>query len=139
MAADPKGARQAGAGTERRFGLTVGGVFLALGLVFLWRSYPTVGTIFSGFGGILFLGGLLVPRWLGPVERGWMRVAEVLGAFWTRVFLGLAYFGVFTPAGLIMRLVGKDPLDRAMGSEESYWKKRPPEPEPSVDRYARQF
>ena len=139
MAEDGQGPPRHGSGTERRFGLTVGGVFVALGLLFLWRSHPTLGTVFSGLGGALVLGGLLVPRWLGPVERGWMAVAELLGAFWARVILGLAYFGIFTPAGFIMRLVGKDPLDRAMGSDKSYWKKRPPEPEPSVERYARQF
>jgi hypothetical protein len=132
-------AAQRKAGTERRFGLTVGGVFVVLGLLFLWRSHATAGTILSALGTTLVLGGLLVPRWLRPVERGWMAVAEVLGAFWARVILGLAYYGVLTPVGFIMRLAGRDPLDRRLRSDESYWKKRPAEPPPSRERYARQF
>jgi hypothetical protein len=139
MAGESTGAARHAAGTERRFGLTVGGVFLALGLFFLWRDHATAGTVLAALGGTLVLGGLFVPRWLGPVERGWMAVAEILGAFWARVILGFAYYVVFTPVGLIMRLAGRDPLDRRLRSDESYWKKRPTEPPPSRERYARQY
>jgi len=132
-------ANKATGGTERRFGLSVGGVFLALGLLLIWRAHPTIGTVLAVLGGLLVAGGLVVPRWLGPVERGWMRFAGAIGAFNARIILGLAYYLVITPVGIVMRLFGRDPLDRRLGTGDSYWRKRPPEPPPSRERYARQF
>jgi hypothetical protein len=126
-------------GTERRFGLSVGGVFLALGALLAWRNHPTIGTILGVPGALLVLGGLVVPRWLAPVERGWMRFAVVVGAFNARIILGLAYYVVITPVGVVMRLFGRDPLDRRLGTGDSYWRKRPPQPPATRERYARQY
>ena len=59
------------------------------------------------------LGGLVAPRLLAPVERGWMRFAEVLGRINTRIILTLLYCVVITPVGWIVRRWRDDPLDRA--------------------------
>jgi hypothetical protein len=126
-------------GTERRFGLSVGGVFLALGALLAWRNHPTIGTILGVPGALLVLGGLVVPQWLGPVERGWMRFAAVAGAFNARIILGLAYYLVISPVGVVMRLFGRDPLDRRLRTGDSYWRKRPPQPPATRERYARQY
>ncbi len=137
-AATHQSAKATGA-TERRFGLSVGGVFLALGLLLAWRDHPTIGTILGVPGALLIAGGLLVPRWLAPVERGWMRFAAVVGAFNARIILGLAYYLVITPVGVVMRLFGRDPLDRRLRTGDSYWRKRPPQPPATRERYARQY
>jgi hypothetical protein len=139
MADRAHGGVTASGGTERRFGLSVGGVFLALGLVLVWREHPTIGSILGVPGALLVLGALVVPRWLGPVERGWMRFAAVVGGFNARIILGLAYYLVITPVGLVMRLCGRDPLDRRLRTGDSYWRKRPPEPPATRERYARQY
>lgn len=125
--------------TGRRFGLSVGGVFLALSLLLTWRNHPTMSAVLGVPGGLLVAGALFAPRWLGPVERVWMRFAAALGAFNARVILSLAYYLVITPVGLVMRLFGRDPLDRRLRTGDSYWHRRPPEPPPSRERYARQF
>ena len=126
-------------GSERRFGFSVGGVFLAIGLFLRWRGYLTVGTGLAVPGGLLILGGLLVPRWLVPVERRWMAVAGAVGAFNARVILSIFYYLIITPVGLVMRLFGRDPLDRRLRTGDSYWQKRSPEQAPSRERYARQY
>ncbi len=122
---------------ERDFGLMVGGVFLLLALLAAWRSHPWLATLLAFPGGILVLGGLLVPSWLGPVRRRWMAMAAVVGAFNARVILTVAYYLIVTPVGLAMRLFGKDPLDRRLGTGDSYWHRRSPKPQASRDRYAR--
>jgi hypothetical protein len=54
------------------------------------------------------------------------------------VLLAAVWYGLFTPVGLIMRLLGRDPLCRRPDREaESYW--RPRSPQRDVRRYFRQF
>jgi len=122
----------------RRFGLTVGGAFAVLGLISWWRGheYPpmVLGTLAVG----LIVPGLLVPRALGPVHRRWMHAAMVIGEFNSRVILGVFYYVIMAPFGIVRRLFG-DPLDRTLGDRaKSVWVKRERQ---AVDRerYERQF
>lgn len=122
----------------RRFGLTVGGVFLLLALVSWWRDHTVPPLVMGALGTGLVLPGLVAPRVLAPVERAWMRFAEVLGRINTRIILTVLYALVITPIGLVRRAFG-DPLDRRMhDGRDSVWVRRPPAP---VDpaRYRQQF
>jgi len=58
---------------------------------------------------------------LDPVYRVWMRLGEVLARINTVIILGITFFVVVTPIGLIKRLTGGDPLDRKMGDRPTYW------------------
>jgi hypothetical protein len=108
----------------RRFGLTVGIAFLALAALLWWKHRPAW-PVCAALGGALALLGLAVPVVLGPVERVWMKLAGYLGWFMTRVILGLVFLLVFTPAGLIMRLLGRDPLKQRFDhGAASYWEMR---------------
>jgi hypothetical protein len=69
----------------RRFGLTVGGVFLLLGCVSWWRGHEVAPRIMWGLGAPLFTLGAIAPSLLRPVERAWMAMAEVLGRINTRI------------------------------------------------------
>jgi Saxitoxin biosynthesis operon protein SxtJ len=101
------------AGEGRKFGLTVGGAFLALGALLWWRGRPdaVVFTV-AGLGAVLALAALLVPTRLGPVFRAWMGLAEAMSKVTTPVLMAAVYFLVFTPVGLVRRLFGRDPLAR---------------------------
>ena len=69
----------------RKFGLMVGGVFAALGLLFLWRHkgfYP----YFLGPGVVLILFGAILPRTLKRVYIAWMSIAFVLGFVKTKSY-----------------------------------------------------
>jgi hypothetical protein len=58
----------------------------------------------------------------------WTAFFRALGVFWTAVILSLVYVLSVGPIGLFMRLAGKDPLDRAVVAEPTFW--RPHEPNP---------
>ena len=94
----------------RRFGFTVGGAFLALAALAWWRGRDHGALVFAGVGGLLVLAGLAFPERLGPVYRGWMGLARVLSRVTTPIFLGIVYFVVLAPVGLVMRLFGRRPL-----------------------------
>ena len=90
----------------RKFGLVVGGAFLVIGGILLWREQGIPSGVAAALGTSLLLGGLLVPTRLGPVERAWMKLALLISKVTTPIFMGIIFFLVLTPAGLIARAVG---------------------------------
>lgn len=104
-----------------------------IGGVLLWRGRIPVGSVLVGLGAFFLLSGLLFPRVLGPVEKAWMRLAEVIGAVMTRVILTVVYIVVMTPTGLFMRLRRRDLLKMKFDPEaDSYW--IPTEPDGPASR-----
>ncbi|HUP42184.1 MAG TPA: SxtJ family membrane protein [Thermoanaerobaculia bacterium] len=66
-------------------------------------------------------------------------LAETFGIGWTLSYLvlGIVYYLVLTPVGLLLRLAGHDPLERAREEgRPSYWVERQPARE--LGRYFRQ-
>ena len=122
----------------RKFGLLVGGVFAGIGLLFLLR-HKAHWPYFFWPGAVLVVLGTIFPRALKYIYIVWMGVAFVLGFIMSHLILGLFFFLVITPVGLLARLFGKDflslKLDRAA---KSYWLPRERKPK-SADVYERQF
>ena len=101
----------------RRFGLIVGGIFGAIGI---WPAVvrgqsPRLWMV--GLAVALVVPALLAPRILAPAHRAWMALGDALGWINTRLVLGLVFFGVVTPTGLVLRLTGRDPMRRAFESD----------------------
>ena len=107
----------------RRFGLTVGGVFLLLAAFARWRGHTLTPWILAGLGTPLVVAGLLLPGRLTSVYRSWMGLAQLLSRVTTPVFLALLYFLVLTPMGLLLRLFGRNPL-RPRERDGSFWRIR---------------
>ena len=103
-----KGPYTAAAG--RKFGFTVGIAFLVLAGIAFWRGHPTTLRVLGSLGGVLVLAGLIVPTMLGPVEKGWMKFALLLSKVTTPIFMGIVYFVVITPMGILRRAIGRNAL-----------------------------
>lgn len=119
--------------TLRSFGLLMAGVLAPLlGLVLPWLfgyGWPVWPWVASAAFGAL---ALAWPAGLGPVYRGWMGFAHVVGWVNTRLLLGLVFFLVITPIGLLMRLAGRDPMRRRFDpSATTYRIPRTRAPEPA--------
>jgi hypothetical protein len=82
--------------------------------------------------------GLIRPGWIRPIYVGWMILAFPIGWSVSQVMLALMFYGLFTPIGLVFRLLGRDPLHRTRRpGVESYWT---PKPAPAGPKsYFRQF
>ena len=127
-------------GTDRSFGLTVGGILL---LIAAARSYfHGLGWIQYGLGGIgvaLILLGLVAPHSLSRLHRAWDRLGLILFRVVNPVVLALIYAIVIVPVGFLMRVTGRDPLRRQFDAEaESYWIVRDP-PGPAPESMINQF
>ena len=71
-------------------------------------------------------GGPDPARLLRPIYVGWMVLAFPIGWTVSQVILAVMFFGLFTPIGLVFRLIGRDPLHRARRpGVESYWTPKP--------------
>jgi hypothetical protein len=109
----------------RNFGFLMGGVLSIVCGIILWKRGlpPTTLAIVMAIGASAFLLiGATLPRALRPVYILWMALAIVLGFIMTRVILTLVFFLVVTPIGLVMRMIGKDPLTKgADPSADTYW------------------
>lgn len=95
----------------RQFALTVGpavGIIFGLLQPWLWSGhYPLWPWLITGG---LTATGLFKPALLSMLYRVWMSLAAALGWLNTRILLGIVFFVIMVPIGLIMRLAGKDPL-----------------------------
>jgi hypothetical protein len=82
--------------------------------------------------------GLARPEWMRRIYVGWMILAFPIGWMVSQVMLAMMFFGLFTPIGLVFRLLGRDPLHRTRRPDlESYWA---PKPAPTdLRRYFKQF
>ena len=89
-------------------------------------------------GAILALAYYAVPGWRGPMFVGWMYAAYPIGFVMSHLLLGVVYFGVVTPIGLLMRAMGHDPMTRRFDrSATTYWVER--QQVSDVKRYFKQF
>lgn len=104
----------------RRFGLTVGGAFLVLAAVAWWRGRPITLAVLAGLGAGLTLAALALPTRLGPLQRGWMALAHAISRVTTPIFMGIVYFLVISPMGVVLRALGKNSLVRPE-REAGFW------------------
>lgn len=74
---------------------------------------------------LLFLAlGLINSRILTPLNRLWFKFGIFLGKIISPIVMGLIFFVVVTPTGLIMRALKKDLLNLRKKDTKSYWIKR---------------
>ena len=105
----------------RKFGLTMG-IVLSLIAIFVFLAHkhsiaPTA--LLSAF---FFLSSLINPVILKPIYIFWMRLAFILSWVNTRLILIAVFYLIFSPLGLLIRLFGKDLLDRKIDkNKRSYW------------------
>ena len=95
--------------SNRSFGLLFFIVFLAISLwplksqedLRLWAFILAL---------IFFVLGILNSKFLTPLNKLWMKFGIFLGSIISPFVMGVVFFMVVTPVGLIMRFLGKDLL-----------------------------
>ena len=73
---------------------------------------------------IFLILGILNSKLLTPLKKGWIKLGELLGKIISPFVMGIIYFFVITPIGILMRLAGKDLLNMKYNKNKSYWIKR---------------
>jgi len=120
------------------YGLTIIFAFIATRL---WMKYAFGLNVFLFFVLAFFFLILTSTRLdlLKSVYRVWMKVAFFIGEIVSTLILVIIFYFLFTPIGLILRLLRKDFLDRKFELDRvSYWQDRKPETR-GHERYHQQF
>ena len=134
----PRHTSQLQSSSDRSFGFVFAAVFLIVALypllhaggIRIWAAIVS---------GLFLLLAALVPTILAPANRAWTKFGLLLHNIVSPLALGILFFLVVTPPGLLMRLFGKDPLRlRFDPAATSYWIKRDP-PGPAADSLNNQF
>ena len=124
----------------RQFGLVALIMLTIIALLLGWRFNLPKGVVIGlcAAGAVLFIISRISTRLIWPVYAGLMVVSFPIGWVISHLVMGLFFFGVITPVGLVFRLLGRDALHRKWDpNADSYWVKYP-RPD-SVKRYFRQF
>lgn len=96
----------------RKFGVLMTVILAAIGSLLFFNDHTRAAVVLWSVAGLFVALQLSLPV-LRVVFRGWMMFAGVLGWVNAKIILTVLFYGVITPTGLIMRLLGKRPVDCA--------------------------
>jgi hypothetical protein len=125
--------------SDRSFGYVFAVVFC---LFALWPYYdrgaaPNLWA--GGVSGLFLLAALITPGLLAPLNRLWTRFGLLLSRVTSPIILGIFFFGVIFPISVLMRILGKRPLQLAFDkAADSYWIVRE-QPGPPPESMKQQF
>ena len=107
----------------RQFALTMAIIICVLfGLVipFLFKhSLPIWPWV---LGAILTIWGFLIPKTLRPIYHLWMRFGLLMSKITTPLILGILFYLIITPMGVVMRIFNKDPMARKFDNEKNSYR-----------------
>jgi hypothetical protein len=110
--------------SDRTFGLSVGGILIALGCAPMLRHHRPPVLWMMAVGALLAVTGAMAPAALRQIKRGWLFLGFLIGLVVSPVALGVLFYAVITPCGCLMRWFGGDPLRLRRTTQESYWRER---------------
>ena len=106
--------------SNRSFGIVFFVVFLIIAIYPL--TYSGDVRLWSVIISIIFLVlALLNSKILTPLNKLWFKLGIFLGRIISPIIMGIIFFLVVTPIGLIMRLLRKDVLNLKYNNNQSYW------------------
>ncbi|MDG3008140.1 SxtJ family membrane protein [Paludisphaera mucosa] len=104
----------------------------------LYRGHTNAALILGAIALGSGLLGLVAPKALKPIFVAWMVLAFPIGWTISLLMLAVMYYGLFTPIGLIFKLIGRDPLERTLQpAAATYW--TPKTTPKDARRYFKQF
>ena len=119
----------------RSFGLIVGVGFAVIGVGPMVFRHEGPRLWAFAIAAPLALLGLVAPSTLKYPYKAWMALGGALGYVNTRIILSVMYFTIFLPAGLVMRVLGKDPMRRKLDPKsETYRVSREARPREHMTR-----
>ncbi len=107
-------------GSNRSFGIVFFIVFLLIAIYPLinggeLRLWSLIISIF------FFVLGLINSKILNPLNKLWFKFGIFLGKIISPLVMGIIFFLVITPTGVIMRLLNKDLLKLKFNKTNTYW------------------
>jgi hypothetical protein len=101
---------------------------IVFGAIAAWRYWHgqtgTSTIVLAVAAAVVGVAGLMAPAVVRPIYSGWMIAAFPVGWTMSKIVMGLMFYLVFTPVGLVFRVMGRDPLKLRRTQPGSYWTRR---------------
>jgi len=106
--------------SNRNFGIVFSIVFLIIAIwPILNQNEIRIWSIIISL--IFLILGLINSKFLSPLNKAWFKFGLILGNLIAPIVMGIVFFLVVTPTGLIMKALGKDLLELKRNKNNTYW------------------
>src|SRR3989339_1040012 len=102
----------------KKFSLLLSFVFLAAGsyfFIFASQKYPLFFIVSITF----LLIAYTRPALISPLYSSWMKIGHIMGSISSKIILSVLFYGIFTPIAIVLRLQGKDLLNKKLNTTEN--------------------
>ena len=107
--------------SNKKFGFFFTFVFASLAFYFLFIDSILWAQAFIILAVLFLLITLIIPEVLLSLNKLWMRLGLLLGMIVSPIILGIIFFGLVTPYGVVMRMFGRDELRLKFTKKSSHW------------------
>jgi hypothetical protein len=106
---------------SKHFGLLLSIIFFILAVYLIFKKSIFLGQFLLILSGTFFLVSITIPRYLNRITKLWLRFGDILGRVVSPITLGLIFFILIAPIGMLTRLFGRDELLLKRVNKRSYW------------------
>lgn len=93
---------------------------------FFGGAEQVVPLVLLGLAGVVGVVGAVCPWLLRPVFVGWLVLVYPIGWLTSHLILAVLFYCIFTPLGLLFKLIGRDALARRYRpDQDTYWVAKP--------------
>ena len=108
-------------GTNRSFGIVFFVFFLIISILPLLNENG-IRKWSIGISLLFLILGLLNSKFLTPLNKLWFKFGLLLGSIVAPIVMGVVFFLVITPTGFLLKLFGKDILNKKYNiKKKTYW------------------
>ena len=109
--------------TNKNFGVTFGIIFLIISTYFFIKL-EELNKYFLIISILFFLGAITNSKLLNPLNKFWYKFGIFFSKIISPLTMGIIYFAVVTPTGLIMKALKVNLLNLQKDDKETYWVNR---------------
>jgi hypothetical protein len=106
---------------SKHFGLLLSIFFFILAVYLIFIKSIFLGQFLLILSGTFFLVSIAIPKSLSRITKLWLRFGDILGRVVSPITLGLVFFILIAPIGMLTRLFGRDELLLKKKNKKSYW------------------
>ena len=110
--------------SNSKFGYFFSLIFLSAGIYFFIVNNYFSSNIFFILAFLLILVTSIKPKLLRPLNKAWMMIGFIIGKVISPIVLGIIFFALITPVGIVTRVFGRDELRIKHNTLKSHWKDR---------------
>ena len=111
--------------SNKKFGFFFSLIFVLASVYFFYKNKLILGSVFCFLTLFFIVVTILNAKILFQLNKLWMRLGLFLGLLISPIVIGLIFFGLITPYGIVMRIFGRNALNLKKIKKKSYWIIRP--------------